>query len=227
MGSPLSHPVLARPGKQLKLFQAVMLACRFDIPTCLFLMPYLLHNVLAHGTDDARQSVQQEIQVRQGVGCSACTACVTCRTYLGGDATALWGQDLRSCEAGGLDEAGQVGARLRWRWLAGEVMRRDADLALRASCCAMQAVLAGASMSREGTLCCQAVFSLLDTLQKWHGDAKAAAQLEQQQLAVTDPGGLGAGHGPLLPVPQPPSLPWSFSRRPCASRVLWHCCWCA
>lgn len=28
-----------------------------------------------------------------------------------------------------------------------------------------QAVLAGASSSREGTLCCQAVFTLLDTLQ--------------------------------------------------------------
>ena len=33
------------PGNQLKLFQSVMPACRFDIPTCLFLMPYLLHNV--------------------------------------------------------------------------------------------------------------------------------------------------------------------------------------
>jgi hypothetical protein len=38
-----------------------------------------------------------------------------------------------------------------------------------------QAVLAGAS-SREGTLCCQAVFALLDTLQRWHEDAKSAAQ---------------------------------------------------
>lgn len=66
---------LVAPGNQLKLFQSVMPACRFDIPTCLFLMPYLLHNVLAHGTDDARQSVQQEIQARTGgLACGACCA---------------------------------------------------------------------------------------------------------------------------------------------------------
>lgn len=51
-----------------------------------------------------------------------------------------------------------------------------------------QAVLAGASGSREGTLCCQAVFALLDTLQKWHGDAKAAAQKEAQSSRQTDQG---------------------------------------
>jgi hypothetical protein len=45
----------------------------------------------------------------------------------------------------------------------------------------LQAVLAGASASREGTLCCQAVFGLLDTLQKWLADAKAVVQ---QQLAA-------------------------------------------
>ncbi|KAL4421833.1 hypothetical protein ABPG77_001622 [Micractinium sp. CCAP 211/92] len=113
-------------GNQLKLFQSVMPACRFDIPACLFLMPYLLHNVLAHGTDDARQSVQQEIK----------------------------------------------------------------------------AVLAGASMSREGTLCCQAVFSLLDTLQRWHGDAKKAAQAEQQHLGVNDPGRAGESGEHLQLGPQ-------------------------
>ena len=88
---------------QLRLFQAVIPVFRFDIPTSLFLMPYLVHNVLAHGSDLARHGVRQEVQ----------------------------------------------------------------------------AVLAGASSSREGTLCCQACFALLDTLQKWHGDAKAAAQREQ------------------------------------------------
>lgn len=65
---PLSWPRPAAAGNQLKLFQSVMPACRFDIPACLFLMPYLLHNVLAHGTDDARQSVQQEIKVRGRYG---------------------------------------------------------------------------------------------------------------------------------------------------------------
>ena len=55
----------------------------------------------------------------------------------------------------------------------------------------VQAVLAGASSSREGTLCCQAIFALLDTLQKWHGDAKAAAQREQGQSGQAPNGALG------------------------------------
>jgi hypothetical protein len=50
-------------GAQVKLFQSVIPVFRFDIPTSLFLMPYLVHNVLAHGSDLARQGVQQEIQV--------------------------------------------------------------------------------------------------------------------------------------------------------------------
>lgn len=49
-------------------------------------------------------------------------------------------------------------------------------------------MLAGASSSREGTLCCQAVFTLLDTLQKWHGDAKATGQKEAQLAVRQDPG---------------------------------------
>jgi serine/threonine-protein kinase ATR len=102
---------------------------RFDIPTSLFLMPYLVHNVLAHGTDAARAGVQQEIQ----------------------------------------------------------------------------AVLAGASSSREGTLCCQACFSLLDTLQKWHGDAKAAqrelgsAAAAQQQQPGGRPGESGQQYASMGP----------------------------
>lgn len=49
-------------------------------------------------------------------------------------------------------------------------------------------MLAGASGSREGTLCCQAVFALLDTLQRWHGDAKAAAQRDPQSGPPSEPG---------------------------------------
>ena len=62
------------------------------------------------------------------------------------------------------------------------------------SCCSVQAVLAGASSSREGTLCCQAVFTLLDTLQRWHADAKAAAQAlqKQQQSGQPQQGDAGA-----------------------------------
>ena len=54
-------------GAQVKLFQSVIPVFRFDIPTSLFLMPYLVHNVLAHGSDLARQGAQQEIQVRAAV----------------------------------------------------------------------------------------------------------------------------------------------------------------
>ncbi|KAI3426356.1 hypothetical protein D9Q98_008728 [Chlorella vulgaris] len=116
-------------GQQLRLFQSVIPVFRFDIPTSLFLMPYLVHNVLAHGTDAARAGVQQEIQ----------------------------------------------------------------------------AVLAGASSSREGTLCCQACFSLLDTLQKWHGDAKAAqrelgsAAAAQQQQPGGRPGESGQQYASMGP----------------------------
>ena len=56
-------------GAQVKLFQSVIPVFRFDIPTSLFLMPYLVHNVLAHGSDLARQGAQQEIQVRAAVCC--------------------------------------------------------------------------------------------------------------------------------------------------------------
>lgn len=61
-------PCLCCAGVQLKLFQSVIPVFRFEIPTSLFLMPYLVHNVLAHGTDAARQGVQQEIQVGAGAG---------------------------------------------------------------------------------------------------------------------------------------------------------------
>ena len=64
-------------------------------------------------------------------------------------------------------------------------------------CLSVQAVLAGASSSREGTLCCQAVFTLLDTLQRWHADAKAAAQAlqKQQQSGRPQQGDAGARAG--------------------------------
>ena len=58
-------PGAPRPaGEQLRLFQAVIPVFRFDIPTSLFLMPYLVHNVMALGSDGARRGVQQEIQAR-------------------------------------------------------------------------------------------------------------------------------------------------------------------
>lgn len=68
----------------------------------------------------------------------------------------------------------------------------------------IQAVLGGASSSREGTLCCQAVFALLDTLQKWHGDAQAAAQkaAEKQKEKERDGQKEKAKEGPVALGPQ-------------------------
>ena len=62
-------------GAQVKLFQSVIPVFRFDIPTSLFLMPYLVHNVLAHGSDLARQGAQQELRPEEAdVDCVAILA---------------------------------------------------------------------------------------------------------------------------------------------------------
>jgi hypothetical protein len=78
----------------------------------------------------------------------------------------------------------------------------------------MQAVLAGASSSREGTLCCQAIFALLDTLQKWHGDAKAAAQKEQGQSGQAQNG------MPRVVQAARPPVPCSCGCLPCCCLLL-------
>lgn len=39
----------------------------------------------------------------------------------------------------------------------------------------LEAVLAGGPSTREGVLCLQAIFSLLDVLQRWSEEAKVAA----------------------------------------------------
>jgi hypothetical protein len=77
-------------------------------------------------------------------------------------------------------------------------------------------VLAGASSSREGTLCCQAIFALLDTLQKWHGDAKAAAQKEQGQSGQAQNGVLR-----VVQLARPP-VPCSCGCLPRLPRLLKH-----
>lgn len=41
----------------LNLFQDCILVMRRDVQTCLFLMPYVIHNVLSAGQDAARQQV--------------------------------------------------------------------------------------------------------------------------------------------------------------------------
>ncbi|GAB4817356.1 hypothetical protein N2152v2_004402 [Parachlorella kessleri] len=85
-------------GPRVKLFKSSITVFRHDVPASLFLLPYLVHNVVACGSDAACQSVQQELE----------------------------------------------------------------------------AVLRGGALSREGGLCMQAVFSLLDVLHKWGEDVKTA-----------------------------------------------------
>ena len=90
-------------GALLALFQACGLVMRRDVQTGLFLMPYIIHNVLQAGSDAARTEVKQEIH----------------------------------------------------------------------------AVLTGGRATKEGELCVQAIFSLLDVLKKFVSDLKEqAAQAE-------------------------------------------------
>ena len=48
-------------GPRTKLFKACNGALRFDIQLALFLLPYLVQNVVAHGSDEARSDVQSEV----------------------------------------------------------------------------------------------------------------------------------------------------------------------
>ena len=50
-------------GELVKVFRAVLPVLRFDLPTALFLLPYMVHNVLAAGPDAGRHAVRQEIEV--------------------------------------------------------------------------------------------------------------------------------------------------------------------
>ena len=48
-------------GPRTKLFKACNGALRFDIQLALFLLPYLVQNVVAYGSDEARSDVQTEV----------------------------------------------------------------------------------------------------------------------------------------------------------------------
>jgi hypothetical protein len=91
--------VAAWPGSQAALFQACQVVCRSDIQVSLFLMPYVVHNVVAGGSPEARAGV----------------------------------------------------------------------------CAEVEAVLRGGASSREGELCVQAVFTLLDVLKAWLEEQRNAA----------------------------------------------------
>lgn len=48
-------------GELLALFRACSLVMRRDVQTCLYLMPYVIHNVLKFGADSAQRQVKREI----------------------------------------------------------------------------------------------------------------------------------------------------------------------
>ena len=50
----------AGPGPRTKLFKACSGALRFDIQLALFLLPYLVQNVVSYGSDEARSDVRKE-----------------------------------------------------------------------------------------------------------------------------------------------------------------------
>lgn len=89
-------------GELLALFRACSLIMRRDVQTCLYLMPYVIHNVLKAGSKEGRQRVKLEIE----------------------------------------------------------------------------AVLRDGHTNREGELCVQAIFSLLDMLKKWSTDHLEQAKRE-------------------------------------------------
>ena len=47
-------------GELLELFQDCKLVMRWDVQTCLFLMPYIIHNTLDAGQDAAREQVHPQ-----------------------------------------------------------------------------------------------------------------------------------------------------------------------
>jgi hypothetical protein len=49
-------------GSRLKLFQACIGACRFDMQLALHLLPYVVQDVVSHGSDEARSGVQMEVR---------------------------------------------------------------------------------------------------------------------------------------------------------------------
>ena len=44
------------------MFKACNLVCKHDVATTRFLLPYIVHNALAHGSDAARDSVRAEME---------------------------------------------------------------------------------------------------------------------------------------------------------------------
>lgn len=169
-------------GERLKLFRAAITVFRFDVPSCLFLLPYLVHNVVALGGPEACRGIQQvstSTPARAGAGAAE-------RALY-----ALPAATLRVCSS--LAEAcpGTVPATLPGRIQLNRLrafsckkvgivrlakanphqLRPPHLLSLQE----LEAVLRGGASSREGGLCLQAVFSLLDVLHKWGEEAKLAS----------------------------------------------------
>ena len=58
--------LIPAPGPRTKLFRACNGAFRFDIQLALFLLPYLVQNVVSYGSDEARSDVQKEVCILRG-----------------------------------------------------------------------------------------------------------------------------------------------------------------
>ena len=61
----------------MQVFQACIGACRFDMQLALYLLPYLVQNVVSYGSDEARHGVQRE--VHHGCCCAAAAASSSAR----------------------------------------------------------------------------------------------------------------------------------------------------
>lgn len=57
-----SPPDGSYTGELVPMFKACNLVCKHDVATTRFLLPYIVHNALAHGSDAARDSVRAEME---------------------------------------------------------------------------------------------------------------------------------------------------------------------
>ncbi len=59
LAHPCSNPQHCCSGERLKLFRATITVFRYDVPACLFMLPYLVHDVVALSSQEAGQGIQQ------------------------------------------------------------------------------------------------------------------------------------------------------------------------
>jgi hypothetical protein len=124
-------------GSRLKAFEACIPILRVDTQASQFLLPYVVQNVVCYGADEARQGVLNEVP------------------------TALIRQGLHTADFG--KPAGCKG--MHQALCTGHLS--DLQHSQPSCCRQVEAVLRGGQSSREGELCVQALFTLLDMLRTW------------------------------------------------------------